>query len=306
MLLSAGLASGSAPAHVSSHASHTGHGSAAAPDLERRRAVGAANLRVDLGYEFLHVDETETSSFGASTNTLRIPDLDGHAGRVAIVGTFPLTFSTGVRGRVHARHGDSQRSVDGLERGNNEATAYGAGLELFVRDPALFALTAGGAYERQDGEGSVSADAYSGSAELALFFPDLGLGPLDWVVRFDFTHRQVSGVSGPSDLDADRYRVTGSAGWYWTDDFQFVLGGRWDRAEEEFLNEEDREGFAQIRWRIPGPVSVELSLLGSAGVSEYKQPPFEPDHRLAYGAEAGLTFRFRSGRTLLESIRGYD
>ena len=53
-------------------------------------------------------------------------------------------------------------------------------------------------------------------------------------------------------------------------------------------------------------VPVELTFGGSAGVSEYKQPPFRADKRPIWGATAGLVFRLGSGESLLEAVRAYD
>lgn len=274
----------------------------------RRPAVARPNLRLEADYSYLHVDPTETTASGPPLTTLRIPNLDAHAVDVALVGVVPLTRATGARLEARGRWGHTQRSVDGLSRGNDESSGFGAGTTLFVRDPALGALEIGGGYDRQLGDGDVEADVYRGSARLAIFFPDLDLGPVDWFVRFDFAHRRISGAPGTTDLDGDRYAVEGGAGWYLSDDLQVVLGGRWIRAEEEFLDEEDRVGFGRLRWRLPlpGPVSAELRLGGHVGVSAYEQSPFRSDHRLVYGARAGLVLRVGSGASLLESIRAYD
>jgi outer membrane receptor protein involved in Fe transport len=282
---------------------------AAAEPAPRRPAVARMNLRVGAGYSFLHVDETETTQSGAALSTLRVPEHDAHAAQVHVVGVTPLTRSTGARIRFDYRQGEDQRSLDGLDRGTEERASYGVTGELFVRDPEMGSFSFGGGYDYRDADGGVDADAFRGNVAAAIFFPDLGSGPVDWFVRFDFEHREVSGVSGTTaDIDADRYVVTGGAGWYLSPDFLFVLGGRWDRAEEEFLTEETSTGFGRFRigLPVPGPISVELSLGGSAGVAELDRSPFRSDKRIVYGAEAGLVFRYRSGATLLDAIRGHD
>ena len=93
---------------------------------------------------------------------------------------------------------------------------------------------------------------------------------------------------------------------YLTENFQVALGGRWSRAESGIVREEDSEGLLGFRWMLSLPISTELSLGGSVGKSEYKESRFRPDDRLIYGASMGLTFRFRSAPTLLESVRAYD
>jgi hypothetical protein len=60
------------------------------------------------------------------------------------------------------------------------------------------------------------------------------------------------------------------------------------------------------RWRLPTAISLELSLDGRVGVSEYKQSPYPSDDRFIYGGRVGLTYRFGSGATLIESIRAFD
>ena len=62
----------------------------------------------------------------------------------------------------------------------------------------------------------------------------------------------------------------------------------------------------EVKLADNGPASIEVFAGGSAGVSEYKQSPLRGDHRLVYGARAGLTLRLLSGRTLVESMRQYD
>jgi hypothetical protein len=273
------------------------------PAGERLPAVAAPNLRLGVEYNYFHIDSIETTNGGT---TLRIPNLDGNAGRVDLVGTFPVWGPIGGRLLGQVRYGHTQRNLDALDRGNNEITRYGGGAEIFLRDPEIGSFTTGGGYERDDGQGSIVGDAWNGTARLAIFFPDLGLGPVDWVFSFRFAHQQVSGTPGSVDIDSDRYAVSGSAGLYLSENFQFIMGGRWERAEEEFSSEDDREGFAQLRWRIPGRIPLELNLEGFAGISDYKQSPFRSESRLAYGVNVGVVLRFGSGTTLLESVRQYD
>ncbi len=184
--------------------------------------------------------------------------------------------------------------------------SLGTGAEIFLRNPEVGSFSVGGGFDRHSAEGTLAAREYSGSAAASIFFPDFGSGPVDWVVRFEFAHRDVSGTSGTADFDADRFHVTGSAGWYLTDDVQLVIGGEWERAEEEFSSEDLRAGFARVRWRIPAPISMEFNLGGAVGINEFKQPPFRGDHRFTYGVTAGLVLRFRSGATLIESVRRFD
>jgi len=270
------------------------------------RAFAAPNVRLGLQYDFLRVDETKT--YAASTGaTIQVPRHEAHSGRAAIVGSLPIWGPLGARVSARGSYGHRQRSLDGLGPGNNDVSSYGAGLELVLRDPRIGAITGGGSYDRLSRSGPTDANAYGGNAGFAIYFPDLGLGPIDWNVRFDFVHRDVSGTAGQVDIDADHYRVAGSAGWYASDDVQILLGGRWDRAEEEFSSEDNREGFFQVRWRLPVPVvPTELTFGASAGVSVYKEQLFRDDHRAIYGANAGLVFRWGSGETLLDSIRRYD
>lgn len=272
----------------------------------REPAVAAPNLRLALQYDFLHVDETRTFSSAGGNTTLEIPNHDAHRGRAELIGTLPVYGPLGARLQGRVGYGHTQRSLDGLSRGNNEVTAFGAGAELFVRDPALGSFAAGGDFDRVDGDGSLEEDVWSGHAEATVFFPDLGSGPVDWALRFEFSHGDISGTTGTADFDKDRYRITGSAGWYLTQNVQLLLGGLWDRSEEEFTTVENREGFLRLRGRLPGPVPLELTLGGSLGQSEYQQSPFRDDLRLLYRVTAGLVVRFGSGATLIDSIRRFD
>ena len=265
--------------------------------------VARPNLRLGVQYDYFHIDPTEASNEGT---TLRVPNLDGQAGRTDVVGTFPILGPIGGRVIGRARYGDTQRSLDGLERGNNEVVSYGVGGELFVRDSNVGSFSAGAGFDRLDGQGSLGADQWSGTANASIFFPDLGNGAVDWVFRFGFAHREVFGAPGSVDFDSDRYSVSGSAGWYVSENLQLVLGGRWERAEEEFSSEDDREGFAQVRWLTRVLIPVELNVGGFGGISDFKQSPFRSDHRTIYGVNAGVVLRFGSGATLIESVRQFD
>ncbi len=272
----------------------------------REPAVAAPNLRLALDYDLLHVDETRTFSSAGGSTTFELPSHEAHRGQVELIGTLPIFGPLGARVQGRSGYGHTQRSLDGLSRGNNEVTAFGAGAELFLRDPALGSFAAGGGFDRVDGDGSLEEDIWSGHAQAAVFFPDLGSGPVDWVLRFKFSHGDISGTTGTADFDKDRYEITGSAGWYLTENIQLAMGGLWDRSEEEFTTVENREGFLRLRGRLPGPIPLEISLGGSVGQSEYKQSPFRADLRLLYRVNAGLVLRFGSGATLIDSIRRFD
>ena len=272
----------------------------------RRPAVSAPNARFSASYNYLHTDSTEASfGTGGSTSTLRYGELETQWGQAEVAGTLPLTHSTGVRGNLHGSF--SSLSEDGGSGNQDVDTgAYGAAAEFFLRDPNLGSFTLGGSYDRLDGDDSFDANAFGGVADLRLFFPDFGSGEVDWFVRFEYERREVEGSGRPLDPRIDTYRVSGGAGWYLTNNFQFLLGGSWTRAEHSPISREDAEGFVTGRWKLPTAISLELSLGGSVGVSEYKQSPFSSDDRFIYGGNVGLTYRFGSGPTLVESIRAFD
>lgn len=273
-------------------------------------AVAAPNLQLGFAYDYGQVDETSTVFVGpVSTTTLELEDVDGHSFSGRLVGTVPLVAFTGLRATVRGGRSEARRSLDALEPGASDIDAYGALVELLFRDPRLGSFAVGGGFDRLEGEGGVTADQLTGSADLQIFFPDLGLGPLDWFARFEFRHRELAGDGQPFDVDADVYDVVGGARWFASPDVALVLAGHWQRVEEEFSSEDDATGSLMVHGRLPlplGPISVELFAGGSAGVSEYKQSPFRGDRRLVYGARAGMTLRLFSGRTLLESMRQYD
>lgn len=287
------------------------HARPAAPDPDPIPvvAVAAPNLRLAVAHRFFSQDGIETYA-PAPTRTLSEGDHEGHGVHGEIVGTLPIAGPLGARLRLHGDRGERQRSLDGLGRGNTAYTTYGADATLLLRNPAFGALEAGGGYARVVRDSSPEADEYRAHGALSIFYPDLGLGAVDWVLRFDYAHRQISGIVSAVDLDADRYAVTGEAGWYAAENLRIAFGGRFRRAENEFSSEDDREGFVRVRWwlgrLLPVAVPAELSFGGSAGVSEYKQSPFRADRRAVYRAEVGLVLRFNSGASLLESIRRYD
>lgn len=272
----------------------------------RRPAVSAPNVRLSANYDYTHTDSTEASfQSGGTTSTLRIGEIESHSSQLEIVGTLPLTHSTGVRGKLR---GDFRAESEDADSGNQDTDtgAYGAAVELFLRNPDLGSFTLGGSYHRLDGDDGFDANAFGGVADLRIFFPDLGSGEFDWFLRFDYEHREVEGSGRPFDPRIDTYQVSGGTGWYFGDNFQFLLGGSWTRSENSPISREDSEGFVTGRWRLPTPIPLELSLDGRAGVSEYKQSPFSSDDRFIYGGQIGLTYRFGSGATLIESIRAFD
>lgn len=276
----------------------------------RPRAVAAPNLRLAAAYDYGRVDETSTVFIdGLTTQTLELDDVESHGAEGELIATLPLVAFTGLRTTVRGGFADARRSLDAVEPGQSQIDAYGVLAELFARDPEKGSFALGAGYDRLEGEGGLAADQVPGSADLQVFFPDFGSGPLDWFVRFTFSHREVEGTDQPFDVDADVYQVRAGARWYATPDVAVVVSGRWERSEEEFLSEDDQEGGLALHWRLPfgaSPVSVEVFGGGTAGISEYKESPFRGDRRLLYGARAGVTLRFFSGTSLVDSLRRYD
>lgn len=275
-----------------------------------RKAVAAANLRVGVAYDYDHVDDTSTTFVGpSSTTTLELEDIDSHAVAGELVGTVPLIAFTGLRTTVRGGFHDARRSLDALEPGSSQISSYGALAELFARDPSLGSFAVGTGFDRLEGDGGLAANQLTGSVDAQIYFPDLGLGPLDWFSRFEFRHREVEGDGQVFDVDTDVYHVVAGARWYASPDVAVVLTGSWQRVEEEFLAEDDQTGSLGLRWRLPLAIrraSLEVFAAASAGMSEYKESPYRGDHRLVYGARAGLTIRLFSGETLVDSIRRYD
>lgn len=290
------------------HAPDPGWGDAAS--AARAVAVARPNLRLGLAYDFGHVDETSTVFVGpVSTTSLELNEVEGHSFSGALIGTVPLVAWTGLRASVRGGTTKARRSLDALEPGGSRSEAYGALVELFARDPRLGSIAVGAGFDRLEGKSGVAGNQLSGSADLQIFFPDLGSGSLDWFTRFEFRHRELEGHGQPFDVDADVYHVTGGARWYASADVAVVFTGTWQRVEEEFFSEDDRTGSLGLHWRLPlriGPASVEVFAAGSAGTSEYKESPLRGDHRLVYGGRAGFTLRLFSGRSLIESMRQYD
>ena len=271
-----------------------------------RPAVSAANLRIGARYAYSHADRARSTfrSSPTTTNVLEIQEADFNAATLELTATIPLAHRFGLRGNVRGSYIDRDQDVDQFGLGNSRGSlsSYGVAADIFARDPDRGSLAIGSSYDRLDGEGGADANKVGASVDASIFFPDLGSGQVDWSFRFDYSYQEVSDQNDPT----NSYTATAGAGWYLTNNSQFVLGGRWSRKENEFVTEEDLEGFVKIRWLLPAPIPMEFSLGGSAGVSDYKQSPFPEEDRLIYGASAGVTIRFRSGATLLEMIRGYD
>jgi opacity protein-like surface antigen len=272
-------------------------------------AVAAPNVRLGVHYGYLRLEKTESYS-SITTSTLSIGHLEGHRGNAEIIGAFPIYGPVGGRAWLRGAYGHSQKSLDGLERGNNELSILGLGGALLVRNPEVGEISAGGGWDRIARSGPIDANAYEANVALSAFYPDMGLGPVDWRVDLQYRYTDVTGISGPVDYDADHYFVSGEAGWYARPDLRIALGGRWKRLEAEFSSETDSEGFVQVRTWLPRAwtfsLPVELSFGGSGGVSEYKQSPFRTDRRPVWTANVGFVFRYGSGATLLEAVRAYD
>lgn len=275
-----------------------------------RAAVAAPNLRDGVAYDYGHVDDTSTTILGPSSVTsLDLDHVDTHAVAAELVGTVPLIAFTGLRTTVRGGFHDARRSLDALEPGSSQINSYGVLGELFVRDPQVGSFAVGAGFDRLEGDGGVAANQVTGSVDAQVFFPDFGLGPLDWFGRFEFRHRELEGDGQPFDVDADVYHVKAGARWYASPDVAVVFSGSWQRVEEEFLSEDDATGSLGFRWRLPlpiRPISLELFGSASAGLSEYKESPYRGDDRLVYGARAGLTIRLFSGETLVDCLRHYD
>ncbi|MFO0688688.1 MAG: hypothetical protein U0900_08265 [Myxococcota bacterium] len=276
----------------------------------RARAVASPNLRMGVVYDYGRVDSTNTVFVGpSSVQTLSLGAEDGHAVNGQLVATVPLFSVVGFRATAFGGMREARRSLDALQPGRSTIDGYGGLGEILIRHPEIGSFAAGGGYGRLGGDGGGSADQITGSADAQIFFPDLGTGPLDWFAHFEFRHREVSGTGQTFNVDADVYDVRGGARWYLSPDFTLVATAAWLRTEEEFFSEDDTTGGLEFHWRLPipiRPVSIEFFAGGNAGISEYKEPPFRGDHRLVYGARAGLTLRLFSGATLLDSIRRYD
>ncbi|MFK7897346.1 MAG: hypothetical protein AB8G23_16020 [Myxococcota bacterium] len=277
-------------------------------DRLRRRAVVQPNLRVRAGYAGRFVEETEaTNASSGLTSTLEFDGFDTHLGLIDATLTLPVTHSSGARFSLEGGFGSESRD-DTAGSPDSETGTFGAGFDVFVRDPNLGAFTLGAGYERFEGDDDYEANAYEGRAELDIFFPDLGSGPVDWFVHFSFARRDDASAPRTFEPNRDLFSVEGGAGWYFGENLQWVLGGRWSLAESDDAEIEIREGFTGFRWFMPvqEALSVEFDLGGFAGISDYQEDPFRSDGRFAYGFEGGVTLRFRSGATLLESVRAHD
>ena len=140
------------------HSGHGGHAGAAASDSP---AVASPNLRFEVDYSFFEIESTDTFDAQGAT-TLSIDSHDGHSGRAALTAVFPIWGPLGGRAQVRGAYGHRLHSLDGLERGNNEVSASGAGVELFLRNPERYALAIGGGWDRLAQDGPADANEFGG------------------------------------------------------------------------------------------------------------------------------------------------
>ncbi|MEZ7981285.1 MAG: hypothetical protein QMC74_16510, partial [Myxococcota bacterium] len=118
-----------------------------AQDVPTEPAVAAPNIRFGIHYDFLRQDKTDTFA-ALTTSSLTIPEHEGHSTSAEIVGTLPIVGPLGARAMIRGAIGHQRRSLDGLERGNNEISTLGVGAQLFLRDPKVGSITVGGGWDR--------------------------------------------------------------------------------------------------------------------------------------------------------------
>jgi hypothetical protein len=295
---------------AASAASEASSPSAAGAARDRSRdAVAAPNVRVAATWDFGQVESASTRLIGPTTvQTLRVGKSDVHAFRGQLVGTLPVYRLLGVRAAVEGgyEHGSTRTPTSG-DRNDFDASLYGGSLELLLRDPKYFAFSFGGTAARDETGDGVDTNRFGAKAGLAAYFPDLGAGPVDWNVDFQYRHANVSGDASRFGSDGDTYAVSGTGGWYLTPNVLASLGGAWQREKRGAFIEERRVAMGELRWQLPiSFLSTELRLGGSFGESEFKLTPYPPEDRLVWSVGLGIQIRQITGRTLVELRRGYD
>lgn len=303
-------AAGASAAAASEDASDASWGSPADEPRDRRRdAVASPNVRVAGSWDFGHVDSASTRLVGPTTvQTLRVGKTDTHAFRGQLIGTLPLYRILGLRATLDGGydHGSTRTPTAG-DRNDFDASLYGGALELLLRDPKYFAISLGGTAARDETGDGVDTNRFGAKAGLAAYFPDLGAGPVDWNVDFQYRHANVSGDASQFGSDGDTYAVSGTGGWYLTPNVVASLGGAWQREKRGAFIEERRVATGELRWQLPiSFLSTELRLGGSLGESQLKLTPYPPEDRFTWSIGLGIQIRQITGRTLVELRRGYD
>lgn len=279
------------------------------PSAERRPAVAAPNVRMNVAYDFSHVDDARVTFVSPTeAQTLLVGETGIHSATGEIVATLPVFRALGFRAALRGGYGLGRSEIDsaGIED-DFEVGAYGASSALFLRDPSLGSVSAGAAFDRvENGDGS-NEDRIGGVGSITAYFPDLGAGPVDWGLGFRYEHASLSSAGPDLEDEGDSYAVGGSAGWYVSSRSLVELGGFWVRQEAGSLVNEDRMATMGLRWLVPIEiVSTEIGLTGTVGESEFKLAPFTPDDRLKYSIKVGIQIRQIRGKTLVELRRGYD
>lgn len=271
-------------------------------------AVARPNFRAFAAYDYTNVesDTSSVESVGFET-ILSLGEEETQSVALAFIGTLPLTSHTGARGFLRGGYVLSQITDDLIGFTEHEGfERYGAGIDLFARDPEIGSFTVGGAFDRFDFNDGFNGNEIGGSVEAVVFFPAEAGAIVDWKLGFEFSQIDYSGPGLDVENEVDTIGLVGTGSWYATENFIVELGGEWARFEPEFQSEEFRGGTLGIRGLLPIPVSTELFLEGSVGESEFKAPPFPPNERLDYSIRIGLQIRMVQGQTLLSLRRRYD
>lgn len=277
---------------------------------ERFVAVGAPNIRLSTSYRFVHLSEGRAISRDQSVvRTATVAEVDSHDLGADLIAAIPVTGIFGLRFAARGGYEFGRNRIDNAGIDDDfENGLYGGAAELFIRNPSVGMLALGGEYDRIEPINGSTIDQFGGRVGLAAYFPDFGLGPVDWILIAEYRKSDDSNSTrGTIQVDGHGFGVSGVAGWYMTPRSVFEAGGTWFRSEGGDVDTEDRLGVARIRLLFAAPVvSTEFSLGASIGESEFELDSFAPDDRFAYAISFGIQFRHVPGKNLIEIRRNFD
>jgi hypothetical protein len=262
------------------------------------RAVEKVNGEVGALYNYGKSKQGKTS-VGASVITL--PSASAHEPVVYARLTVPLGDHFGAR---LTALGAFQRSKQAGEKGKSYAVSGGA--DLFWRNPSLGYTNAGYNYTWIDLPDGLKVTSHGGDVSAGIFFPEMGIGDLDWAATFEYARNRYTGP-GISHISFDTYAVRTGPNWYLTETFLASPSFTWSRTEQssDYIQSQI-SGYLGINWLI-GPPSgryVSIGAYGSYGNATTNAPkPFSDIDQKFYTLGTQLSIYITPIKSFMQLIR---
>lgn len=226
----------------------------AASGEEPSRAVERVNGEVSFSYVYSSLEQARER---AGAGVLTLFSISSHEPELSARLTLPVGDYLGVRLAASASFVDVE-----VDDGADSDLAGGAdgGAELFLRDPDIGYLEAGYRFSWFDFAFGGQSRSHAATAGAGIFFPDLGVGPLDWVAGFAYA-RERQEVPGFSSTTFDVYSVAVGPRWHLSDTLLASSAFSWRRVEQSQA-EISRElaGSMQLDWLLGAPEGRYLSI----------------------------------------------